>query len=1037
MVNKRNQGSSHDSSFKIGVMPDKKQMKNKKGWIRIVEALVAILLIAGFLILLIDNQENGGKDISSKVYMTENAILREVQSNNTFRSYILTITESVEFEYFNDDLKNHITSRVPTYLNCTSKICDFATDNVCDIDSLKKDIYVSSVMIAADLDTYEPKLLKIFCWIDVPQSCQDGTLYGKCSISKPKYCQAGTLIDNCQICGCSNNYECKDGVCVYVEIPPSIGENKKYMPKYSDKEVFLISNKDWKSVLPLVPLTTWTGSEACKKGYGTPDDVCVYPTLIFHEEETGFDADSIIHFMQQYSPDKVTIVGETPQELDNLLITAPELGAGLTEDKINRISVSDYLFHWKSFNEVVYVQDDYETALIASTYASLLNAPLIIEGTALDTASTFQDMKVICVGDVQRTCDEQYALDVGGVPSLGCTLDVDDPRDFAGNRILINSETVTRPGFYLDDVRDYCRIVWGCTGFTEAITADDNVKACRCDEPEFGGCNGLICVNDVSVNDGSERLFSVTCTNCPVDKCESSFCGDETCDANEDCGNCPADCPCSEGYSCSNGKCMLSLQQKYINETGTNKVILVNPTDLTRSAGGSPLEPEKSVGVINEIHSKTSLAAPFLAGAKHEVIISSKSTSYDEIDSDIKREFDNLFGINSNFPVCETGDSCSSDFEETILQEYWRGKYYDKFITAVNFSFDNLKDINYILYLSISNDIILGTSSYSRTYKVSFNEEYVGSVVVGAGTIGFPGEASGSFEIPKETVKEASNISLIKIDYGGGNTFEAKVKLVPAYPLLYMTIIASPVSIPDRHQFSIGSLFWALDQMKYGDFDNDQLEDITVGRLRGFTSSDVSSLVSRTLFFSDLRQNSFLFLAQDLAIGVTYNFDRISSYSTRFNNTGYDSECNIVTDDAQYSSAVCSVDSETSKWPEMWKKRELIYYDDHGSGSYGGISYNQIPYLSSSFVLEAACLTCSTSDRTSFCDNTIRKGALAYVGLVTLGSSYDTCIPLVLENVYFHDFAIGDALKDAYKWGYTVIGDPTLNVNPPYTLGGL
>lgn len=140
-------------------------VKNKKGWIRIVEALIAILLIAGFLILIIDNQEKGVKDISSKVYMTENAILREVQLNNTYREYILGIGHtSVEFEDFNVYLKNHITSRVPAYLNCTGKICDFDYDPNCNIDSLKKDIYVRSVMITADLDDYNPKLLKIFCW---------------------------------------------------------------------------------------------------------------------------------------------------------------------------------------------------------------------------------------------------------------------------------------------------------------------------------------------------------------------------------------------------------------------------------------------------------------------------------------------------------------------------------------------------------------------------------------------------------------------------------------------------------------------------------------------------------------------------------------------------------------------------------------------------------------------------------------------------------------------------------------------------------
>jgi len=137
---------------------------NKKAWIRIVEALVAILLITGFLILVLDSQTKGDKDISAKVYVTENAILREIQSNNTYRTYILGIEETVEFAEFDSALKEHIISRVPEYLECSSKICDFDYDSACDIDSLEEEIYAKSVMIATDLDTYEPKLLKIFCW---------------------------------------------------------------------------------------------------------------------------------------------------------------------------------------------------------------------------------------------------------------------------------------------------------------------------------------------------------------------------------------------------------------------------------------------------------------------------------------------------------------------------------------------------------------------------------------------------------------------------------------------------------------------------------------------------------------------------------------------------------------------------------------------------------------------------------------------------------------------------------------------------------
>ena len=139
-------------------------MKNKRAWIRIIEALVAILLIAGFLILILDNQKSESKDISSKIYASENAILREIQSNQTYREYILTITDSVELNDFNSNLKNHIIQRIPTYLNCTAKICDFGSNPICDMNLGEKNIYARSIMIATDSITYNPKLVKLFCW---------------------------------------------------------------------------------------------------------------------------------------------------------------------------------------------------------------------------------------------------------------------------------------------------------------------------------------------------------------------------------------------------------------------------------------------------------------------------------------------------------------------------------------------------------------------------------------------------------------------------------------------------------------------------------------------------------------------------------------------------------------------------------------------------------------------------------------------------------------------------------------------------------
>ena len=128
----------------------------------------------------------------------------------------------------------------------------------------------------------------------------------------------------------------------------------------------------------------------------------------------AFDADSIIYFMQQYSPDKVTIVGNTIQELDDLLIAEPELGVGLEQDQIRRLNSDSYLDYWGGFEEVVYVEDNYELALLASTYASLINVPLIIEGTSNDLEGIFVNRNVVCVGDVVPAgdgCGESYNLE--------------------------------------------------------------------------------------------------------------------------------------------------------------------------------------------------------------------------------------------------------------------------------------------------------------------------------------------------------------------------------------------------------------------------------------------------------------------------------------------------------------------------------------------------------------------------------------------------------------------------------------------------
>ncbi|MEK6818617.1 MAG: hypothetical protein AABY10_01650, partial [Nanoarchaeota archaeon] len=61
-----------------------------------------------------------------------------------------------------------------------------------------------------------------------------------------------------------------------------------------------------------------------------------------------------------------------------------------------------------------YVEDNYELALLASTYASLLNSPLIIQNTAQDKSDNFGGKSIICVGSANPaggSCEVRYNLD--------------------------------------------------------------------------------------------------------------------------------------------------------------------------------------------------------------------------------------------------------------------------------------------------------------------------------------------------------------------------------------------------------------------------------------------------------------------------------------------------------------------------------------------------------------------------------------------------------------------------------------------------
>jgi hypothetical protein len=144
----------------------------KKGWLKIVEAFIAILLVASVALIVI-SRNAGTRDISGRVYEAEISILREIQLNNSMRISILatqipTSDSGVESdnENFPSMIKTKIIQRTPGYLECKGKIC--ASEDSCFLSNTGdiKEIYAQSVIIivASGFTTYSPKQLKLFCW---------------------------------------------------------------------------------------------------------------------------------------------------------------------------------------------------------------------------------------------------------------------------------------------------------------------------------------------------------------------------------------------------------------------------------------------------------------------------------------------------------------------------------------------------------------------------------------------------------------------------------------------------------------------------------------------------------------------------------------------------------------------------------------------------------------------------------------------------------------------------------------------------------
>ncbi len=138
-------------------------MVNKRGWIRIMEVVLAVTIFSTVL-LVIYSQQVEHFDDSVLIKNIQKKILSEISVSDSLRKIILLGNES--------ELKEYFSREVPYGYNLEFRICpmeEYAQPcKLYDYSEIyDKQVYVESIIISGNLTNYNPRLVNVFMWGDI------------------------------------------------------------------------------------------------------------------------------------------------------------------------------------------------------------------------------------------------------------------------------------------------------------------------------------------------------------------------------------------------------------------------------------------------------------------------------------------------------------------------------------------------------------------------------------------------------------------------------------------------------------------------------------------------------------------------------------------------------------------------------------------------------------------------------------------------------------------------------------------------------
>ncbi|MCK4650479.1 hypothetical protein KAT36_04590 [Candidatus Pacearchaeota archaeon] len=149
---------------------------NNRGWIRILEATIAVMIVAGVMLTSYSGQVQRKVSVAEYSRSLQNEILADIALRGDLRLNVLNVVTDNSSDDNYVILNEFVNSKVPIGFGYLLRVCDLGSEkDFCKMDSvnyiatLDKDVFVEELVISAEVGTgddpvFAPKKVKIFFW---------------------------------------------------------------------------------------------------------------------------------------------------------------------------------------------------------------------------------------------------------------------------------------------------------------------------------------------------------------------------------------------------------------------------------------------------------------------------------------------------------------------------------------------------------------------------------------------------------------------------------------------------------------------------------------------------------------------------------------------------------------------------------------------------------------------------------------------------------------------------------------------------------